>query len=144
MSSSVHILILNEDPTQRLDDTTLSSERKRYSINFIESRKKLSLSLNYNGANGYLFVNDVEIIKFKAKKSKIVATPLCIVNVLKDFFVDNMKKAGFYGYEILFGFITAIGFIGLNAVPLKCVSVSNQECRIRSAIVNINSNKPLL
>ena len=42
-------------------------------------------------------------------------------------------------------FIAAIGFIGLNAnaIPLKCVSRSDQECKIRPAIMNINSNEPL-
>ena len=29
----------------------------------------------------------------------------------------------------------------LNAIPLKCVSVNNQECRIRPEIKNINSNE---
>ena len=28
--------------------------------------------------------------------------------------------------------------------PLKCVSMSNQECRARPEIVNTNSNEPLL
>ena len=31
----------------------------------------------------------------------------------------------------------------LNAIPLKCVSLNNQECKIRSEIININSNKLL-
>ena len=31
----------------------------------------------------------------------------------------------------------------LNAVP-KCVSMNNQECKIRPEIININSNEPLL
>ena len=35
-----------------------------------------------------------EIIKFKAKYSEIVATPLCLGNISKDFSVDNMKKKG--------------------------------------------------
>ena len=26
---------------------------------------------------------------------------------------------------------------------LKCVSISNQECKIRPEVININSNKPL-
>ena len=37
----------------------------------MESRKKFCLSLHYNGANSYLFVNGVEIIKSKAKDSEI-------------------------------------------------------------------------
>ena len=55
------------------------------------------LSLLYNGANGYLFFNGTNIYKFKAKVSEIVATPLCIGNISKDWSLDNMKK-GFNGY----------------------------------------------
>ena len=69
-----------------------------YSINFTEHNKKFFLSLHYNGANSYLFFNVIEIIKFKAKDSEIVATPLCLGNISKGFFVDNTKKTGFYGY----------------------------------------------
>ena len=63
-----------------------------YSINFTEHNKKFSLSLHYNGANNYLFVNGTEIHKFKAKDSEIVATPLCLGNISKDWSLDNMKK----------------------------------------------------
>ena len=31
----------------------------------------------------------------------------------------------------------------LNINPLKCVSMNNQECKIRPKIININSNEPL-
>ena len=48
--------------------------------------------MHYNGANGYLFVNGIEIIKFKSKDSEIVATPLCLGNISKDWVVGNMKK----------------------------------------------------
>ena len=54
--------------------------------------------MHYNVANSYLFVNGTEIIKFKAKYSEIVATPLCLGNISKDWSVDNMKKTGFNGY----------------------------------------------
>ena len=73
MSCSVHVnnkqkdsLILGKGPTDELDDTTLTAE-KEYSINFTEHNKKFCLSLHYNGANTYIFVNGVEIHKFKAK-----------------------------------------------------------------------------
>ena len=49
-----------------------------YSINFTVTKKKFCLSLHYNGANSYLFVNGTEIYKFKAKDSEIVAIPLCL------------------------------------------------------------------
>ena len=45
-----------------------------------------------------MFVNGIEIYKFKAKDSEIVATLLCLGNISKDWSVDNMKKAGFNGY----------------------------------------------
>ena len=47
-------------------------------------------SLDYNGANSYLFVNGTEIYQFK--DSEMVATPLCLRNILKDFTVDNTNK----------------------------------------------------
>ena len=69
-----------------------------YSVNFTDNGDKYCLSLHYNGANSYLFVNGKEITKFKAKVSEIVATPLCLGNISKDWSVDKMKKAGFTGY----------------------------------------------
>ena len=69
-----------------------------YSINFTVTKKKFCLSLHYNGANSYLFANGTEIYKFKAKDSEIVASPLCLGNISKDWSVDNMKKTGFNGY----------------------------------------------
>ena len=69
-----------------------------YSINFTENIKRFCLSLHYNGAKCYLFVNGTEIHKFKAKDSEIVTTPLSLGNISKDFSVDNVKKAGLNGY----------------------------------------------
>ena len=97
MSFSAHIdnkkkdiLVLGKGPTQGLEHT-LTAE-KMYSINFTVTKKKFCLSLHYNGANSYLFVNGTEIHKFKAKDSEIVATPLCLGNISKDWSVDYMKK----------------------------------------------------
>ena len=45
-----------------------------------------------------MFVNGTEIIKFKAKDSEIVATPLCQGNISKDWSADNMKRSGLHGY----------------------------------------------
>ena len=63
------ILILGKGPTQGLEHT-LSAE-KMYSINFTEKNKKFYLSLHYNKANSYLFVNGKEIYKFKTKILKL-------------------------------------------------------------------------
>ena len=63
MSSSVYvdskgkdILILGSGPTQRLGEHSLTAE-KIYSIHFTVTKNKFCLSLHYNVANSYLFVN---------------------------------------------------------------------------------------
>ena len=87
MSPSVHInnkgkyiLILGEGLTQGLDDTTLTAEVK-YPINFTQLRKRVVLSLHYNGSNSFLFVNDTKIYQFKAKDSETKDDTLCLGNI---------------------------------------------------------------
>ena len=70
------ILVLGKGPSRGLEHT-LTAE-KMYPINFTVTTKKFCLSLHYNGANSYLFVNGTEIYKFKAKDSETVASPLCL------------------------------------------------------------------
>ena len=76
MSSSIYIdnkkkdvLVLRRGPTQGLE-STLAAE-KMYSINFTVTKQKLCLSLHYNEANSYLFVNGAEIIFLKQKIPKL-------------------------------------------------------------------------
>ena len=104
MNSSLHvdnkgkdILLLGKGPTQGLGEHSLTAE-KMYSINFSKDNITFCLSLHYNGANSYLFVNGTEIIKFKAKDSEIVATPLCLGKISKGWTEDSMRKSGFTGY----------------------------------------------
>ena len=104
VSSSVHvgdkgkdIFILGFGPTQGLVEHSLTAE-KMYSINFTLTKMKFCLSLHYNGASSYLFVNGTEIVKFKAKDSEIASAPLCPRNISKDWSVDNMKRTGVNGY----------------------------------------------
>ena len=68
------------------------------SINFTVTKKKFSLSLHYNGANSYLFVDSTEIYKFKSKDSEIAASPLCLGNISKDWSTNNIKRTEFDGY----------------------------------------------
>ena len=72
-------LVLGKGPTEGLEHTFTAE--KMYSINFTVTKNKFCLSLHYNGANSYLFVNGTEIYKFKAKDSEIVAIPLCLGNI---------------------------------------------------------------
>ena len=90
------ILILGKGPTQGLEHT-LAAEIL-CSINFTKENTNFCLSLHYSWANSYLFVKGTEIIKFKAKDSKITAYPLCLGNILKEWSVDNLKKTRLKGY----------------------------------------------
>ena len=62
------------------------------SINFTEHNKKFYLSLHYNGVNSYLFINGIEIYKFKAKDCEILASLLYLGNISKVWTVDNIQK----------------------------------------------------
>ena len=65
-----------------------------YVINFTVTKKKFCLSLHYNEANSYLFVNGTEIIKFEAKDSEIVATPLRLgnISIIPYFILSALKQ----------------------------------------------------
>ena len=91
------ILIVGKEPSQGLEHTLIAE--KIYSINFTVIKKEFGFgSLHYRGANSYLFVSGIEIIKFNEEDSKIIASPLCLGNISNDWSADNMKKAGFTGY----------------------------------------------
>ena len=86
-----------------------------YSINFSKNNKRFCLRLHYNGANSYLFVNGLEIIILKAKDSKIVASPLCLGNISKDWSVDNIRKGSFTGYVYDF----SVGYDAIDVDDIK-------------------------
>ena len=98
MGSSAHaynrtrnILVLGNDFAQGIDNTTMYAE-EMYSIDFSVTKSRFCLSLHYNGDNSYLFFNGTEIIEFKVKDFGIVANPLCLGKISKDFSESNMKK----------------------------------------------------
>ena len=51
-----------------------------------------------------------------------------------------VKKVFFVGLTILPGFTNANS---LNAIPLSCISMSNQECKTRPRVVNVNGDGPV-
>ena len=77
--------------------------------------------MHYNGANSYLFVNGKEIVKFKAKDSEIIASPLCLGHISKDWSTNNMKKTGLNGYVYKFS-VEYNGFNKLNININKVMS----------------------
>ena len=46
-----------------------------------------------------------------------------------------VKKVFFRGLTILSNFT--------NVIPLSCISMKNQECKVRPEIINVNSNEPV-
>ena len=46
-----------------------------------------------------------------------------------------VEKQFFLGLTILSDFI--------NVTPLNCISMKNQECKVRPEIINVNSNEPI-
>ena len=119
MSLGVHvdnkgkdILILGEEPTQALDDTTLTTEAK-YPINFTQSGKRFLLSLHYNERNSFLFVNATKVYQFKVKDSEIKDYVPCLGNISKDFTINNKAKTGLTGVVNFFYFIFIYLFIYL-------------------------------
>ena len=56
--------------------------------------------MHYNGANSYLFVSGTEIHKFKAKDSEVLATPLFLKTISKDWTVNEKRtRLGVYVYD---------------------------------------------
>ena len=55
--------------------------------------------------------------------------------------VRFVQKVFFLGLTILSNFTNASSL--LNAIPLSCISMKNQESKVRPEIVNINSNDPI-
>ena len=86
-------------------------QKKSVQLTLLKKNTKFCLSLHYNGANSYLFVNGKEIVKFKAKDSEILSYSLCLGNISKDWTLDNMKKTGFNGYIYDFS-------VGYNAIAV--------------------------
>ena len=85
------LIILDEVPTQRLDDTTLTAEAI-YPINLTQPNKRFILTLHYNGSNCFLFVNATNMYQLKTKNSEVNDYAPCVANISKNFAINNTKK----------------------------------------------------
>ena len=46
--------------------------------------------------------------------------------------------------KVFFTGLTTLSSINpLNATPFECVSMTNQECKVRPEIINVNSDEPV-
>ena len=129
MSSSVHvrnknkdILTLGKRQTQRLDNTTLTTEAE-YSIILLRSQRKFWWSLHYSGSNSFLFVNATKIYQFKAKVPEIKIYLLCLGNIFIEFTVDNLKNTGLnrhvYGLSLDYNAIATDDILDIHKYLMK-------------------------
>ena len=54
--------------------------------------------------------------------------------------IGFVKKVFFIGLAFLSDFTNANS---LNAIPLSCISMKNQECKTRPQVVNVNGDEPV-
>ena len=59
-----------------------------------------------------------------------------------------VKKVFFTGLPILSSFTiplstAPLNITRLNAIPLSCISMSNQPCKARPEIINVSTNNPV-
>ena len=71
------------------------------------------------------------------------------VDDIKDIHKYLMRKNNIVQYEML-RFIKKYFFIGslflssfISTTALSCISMNNQACKVRSKIINVNSNEPV-
>ena len=54
-----------------------------------------------------------------------------------------VKKVFSLRLTILSNFTNALTATPLTATPFDCISIKNQECKIRPEVINININNPI-
>ena len=106
LSSSIHtnirtnnILVLGKDFIQGINGITIYAEQM-YAPNFTASGKKVCLNLHYNGDNTDLFVNNKQIVRFKAADSEIIAQRLCLASISEGFGSSNITGLYVYVYDL--------------------------------------------
>ena len=117
MSFSVHatnrannIYLMGTGFTQGIIDTTIYAEKNFYR-NFTDFGKKFMLSLHYNDDDSYLFVNDRQELKFKAKTDQLIPEKLRIGNLSDQWTTSESEKTGVYGkiYDFVVDYEQIVG-----------------------------------
>ena len=117
MSFSVHatnrannIYVIGDWLTQGIHATTLYVE-KNYWRNFADPGKKIIISLHYNGAESYFFINGRQKLKFKVKTDQLVKEKSCIGNLSDQWTASESEKTGLYGniYDFLVDYQAIVG-----------------------------------
>ena len=86
--------------------------------------------MHFNAANRYLFVNGAEIIKFQVKDPKIVATPLYLVNISKDFSEGKIKRQAYMDMSMIL-------FVDHNAIAIDDILDIHKNLMKKNGIVQM-------
>ena len=85
----MNFLILGEGPTYGINGCFGAPDF----TNFTKVNTKFCLSLHYNADNSYLFVNGMEIFKFKADSKNVnIPTQYCLGSISNGFRKTESKK----------------------------------------------------
>ena len=112
---------MGKGPIQGLGEHSLTAE-KMDSIKFSATGRRLCLSLHYNRANSYLFVNGTEMIKFKAKDSELTSTLMCLGNNSNDFSVTWKKQHYmelFMSFSVDYGVTSVDNILNIHKYLIK-------------------------
>ena len=105
-----NIFVMGDAFVQGINDTTLYAE-KIYSQKFTQPSTKFVLSLHYNVADSYLFVNGKQELKFKCKTEHLVKEKLCIGNLSDKRTTSESGKTGLHGniYDFVVDYEQIVG-----------------------------------
>ena len=95
----------------------------------LQNQKKVFvLSLHFNGNNSFLFVN-LKLHQLKAKDLAMKLYPLCLVNIWKDFTINNIKKTALKGnvtvFSVYYKVIDASHILDIHRYLLKESMIKN-------------------
>ena len=97
-----YLIVLGKDFIQGLTTAGTGNTiyvENSYKTNMTEPNKKFVLSLHYIGDDSYLFVNDVEQLKFKAQSftNNMKNQVFWVGNISSDWSLTNSTKTSLYG-----------------------------------------------
>ena len=109
------ILVLDKDPIQGLDNTTITAETE-YFINLWKEKFIIEATVFHS-------LKPQRIYQFKVKDSEIKLYPLRLGNISKDFIVNNIKKTELnryvYDFSVDYSIINISNIINIHKYLMK-------------------------
>ena len=109
------ILVLDKDPIQGLDNTTITAEAE-YFINLWKEKFIIEATVFHS-------LKPQRIYQFKVKDSEIKLYPLRLGNISKDFIVNNIKKTELnryvYDFSVDYSIINISNIINIHKYLMK-------------------------